>query len=302
MKSLPKLNRLLAKLISWQTLTPSKEGRRKGRGVEACQAGRGAGSPGNLPPVNYPDGVRARDIHSYGQSIPGHELSCGCKLLGWGGLGKSRHIYFLELVAATLALKTFIKDKRGVLVLLRLDNTTAVAYIRNHGGTLSRDTSLPDSRSVDVVPGKEHPHPSTTITRGAESHSRLGIKIHERSVGLEAGPTNLSENRRVLWPTRSGPICIQANQLVMSLLQLAARSICRSNRCLLPGLDIHEGVCQSSMEPDIPGPDKSTNAKGRYGSSSSGMESTTLVCSPFINVSGLDMPSFPEKQSQGHCH
>ena len=43
-----------------------------------------------------------------------------------------------KLPAATLALKTFVKDKMGVSVLLRIDNTTAVAYINNHGGTVSK--------------------------------------------------------------------------------------------------------------------------------------------------------------------
>ena len=57
----------------------------------------------------------------------------------WSIQEKSRHINCLELLAATLALKTFVKDKRGVSVLLKIDNTTAVAYINNHGGTVSRE-------------------------------------------------------------------------------------------------------------------------------------------------------------------
>ena len=43
------------------------------------------------------------------------------------------HINCLELIAA----KTFVKDVSGVLVLLQLDNATAVAYINNMGGTVS---------------------------------------------------------------------------------------------------------------------------------------------------------------------
>ena len=57
----------------------------------------------------------------------------------WSIQEKSRYINCLELLAATLALKTFVKDKRGVSVLLKIDNTTAVAYINNHGGTVSRE-------------------------------------------------------------------------------------------------------------------------------------------------------------------
>ena len=44
---------------------------------------------------------------------------------------RTRHINFLELISATLALKRFAKDKTGLSVLMRIDNTTVVAYINN---------------------------------------------------------------------------------------------------------------------------------------------------------------------------
>ena len=43
----------------------------------------------------------------------------------------------IELLAATLAVQTFLKHKTRLSVLLRLDNTSAVAYINNLGGTVS---------------------------------------------------------------------------------------------------------------------------------------------------------------------
>ena len=49
------------------------------------------------------------------------------------------HINCLELLAATLALKTFVKSRRGMSVLLKIDNTMAVAYINNQGGTVSKE-------------------------------------------------------------------------------------------------------------------------------------------------------------------
>ena len=53
------------------------------------------------------------------------------------------HINCLELLAATLTVKTFMKDVSGTSVLLQLDNATAVAYINNLGGTaLSQLTEL----------------------------------------------------------------------------------------------------------------------------------------------------------------
>ena len=45
----------------------------------------------------------------------------------WSPQEKSLHLHCLELLAATLATKTFAKDKTRVTILLRLDNTSAVA-------------------------------------------------------------------------------------------------------------------------------------------------------------------------------
>ena len=47
-----------------------------------------------------------------------------------------------------------------------------------------------------------------------------------------------------------GPICIQTNTPVSTLLQLVARSLCKSHRCLPAGLVGSEGIHQPTMEPD----------------------------------------------------
>ena len=47
------------------------------------------------------------------------------------------HTNCLELLTATLALKTFLKNQINKHVLFLLDNQTAVAYINNLGGTAS---------------------------------------------------------------------------------------------------------------------------------------------------------------------
>ena len=68
--------------------------------------------------------------------------SCGASAHGsWTGGPWSRertlHINCLELLAATLAVKTFLKGQINKRVLLLLDNQTAVAYVNNLGGTIS---------------------------------------------------------------------------------------------------------------------------------------------------------------------
>ena len=57
----------------------------------------------------------------------------------WSLQEKTRFINGLELIAATLALKTFVKNKTCLSVLLRIDNTTAVVYINNQGGTVPKE-------------------------------------------------------------------------------------------------------------------------------------------------------------------
>ena len=71
-------------------------------------------------------------------------------LEGWGGTDQVTeiggrwnckenkcHINSLELQAAFFCLKAFCKNKTRLHVLLKLDNTTAVAYINKKGGTIS---------------------------------------------------------------------------------------------------------------------------------------------------------------------
>ena len=52
------------------------------------------------------------------------------------------HINCQELLAATLALQTFAKGRSQIAVLLRLDKTTAVAYVNNMGGTVSKQMQM----------------------------------------------------------------------------------------------------------------------------------------------------------------
>ena len=55
----------------------------------------------------------------------------------WNCMENKCHINSLELQAAFLCLKAFCKNKTRLHVLLKLDNTTAVAYINKKGGTIS---------------------------------------------------------------------------------------------------------------------------------------------------------------------
>ena len=60
----------------------------------------------------------------------------------WSPQERSYHINCLELLAASLVVKTFMKGLTNKRVLLLLDNQTVVAYINNLGGTVSAQAML----------------------------------------------------------------------------------------------------------------------------------------------------------------
>ena len=60
----------------------------------------------------------------------------------WSREETDYHINCLELLAATLAVKTFLKDQVNKRILLLIDNRTAVAYINNLGGTVSAQATI----------------------------------------------------------------------------------------------------------------------------------------------------------------
>ena len=69
-------------------------------------------------------------------SLQGWGALCnGIQIRGpWSPYEQTHHINCLELLAVTLVIQTFTKGKSGIAVLLKMDNTTAVAYINRRGG------------------------------------------------------------------------------------------------------------------------------------------------------------------------
>ena len=152
-----------------------------------------------------------------------------------------------------------------------------------------------------MVSREEHPYPSTISARDNERCGRQGIEIHEGSIGLETGSINIFGDQRDLWSTGSGPVCIQTNQPVPSLLQLAARSICRGNRCLPAGLDKGERLCQPPMEFDTESADEGTVSWSRHNSSNPSVEDTALIPPPAVNASGLATPATRARHHNRVC-
>ncbi len=85
------------------------------------------------------------------QPTPDMVIETDASMLGWGAAHRdlttgglwsqeerSHHINHLELMGGAFALRTFAKSKRDVHVRLRMDNTSAIAYINHMGGTRSQ--------------------------------------------------------------------------------------------------------------------------------------------------------------------
>jgi ribonuclease HI len=68
--------------------------------------------------------------------------------MSWSGEEKERHINELEMLGAFNALRAFAGSMRNCTVELKLDNTTAVAYVNKEGGT--RSTAL-NNLALDVA-------------------------------------------------------------------------------------------------------------------------------------------------------
>jgi len=108
------------------------------------------GSPVHLPP---PDMIITTDASKKGWGSVHQSFQTNGR---WSQKESLQHINYLELKASFLALKTFFKGRSHVTVSLKLDNTTAIAYINNKGGTHSPPTYDSGLRDVGLVSGKRH--------------------------------------------------------------------------------------------------------------------------------------------------
>ena len=86
--------------------------------------------------------------------IPDITIETDSSLLGWGaptggmsteGLWSKKervhHINLLELAGRALTTRTFTKGRKNIHVLLKMDDTTTIAYINRMGGTRSQSLS-----------------------------------------------------------------------------------------------------------------------------------------------------------------
>ena len=217
----------------------------------------------------------------------------------WSQQKCSMDINYLELLAATLAVKTFAKAKTAMSILLRIDNTTAVAYINNLGGTASKELVIITrdlwmwclERDIHIA----EVHLPGVLNAVAHTESR---QMLDRTDWRLNPVIRIPENQQPFWAPGHGPVCIQTVHPVPTLLQLAARSLCIGNECISSGLDSHEVLRKSSMESGGPGSCTSAITTSSNGASSSCLEDRTwflmllnmLIDHPWFIIPSLRMP------------
>ena len=59
----------------------------------------------------------------------------------WTPLEKQKHINYLKLLAAFLALSSFLPNRRKLNIFLRIDNVTSITFLNRVGGTHSQELS-----------------------------------------------------------------------------------------------------------------------------------------------------------------
>ena len=85
-----------------------------------------------------PDLIIETDVSLLGLGAATEQMSTGGL---WSEKERTHHINLLEQAGGALATKTFTKGRKNTHVLLRMGNTTAIAYINRMGGTRSQTLS-----------------------------------------------------------------------------------------------------------------------------------------------------------------
>ena len=199
--------------------------------------------------------------------------------------GRSRrnnHINCLELLAATLAVKTFQNLSEGPK---KQERSTAPrqpdssSLCKQLGRYSLRPGQETRKRAVDVVPTEGHTSDSTTSTGERECDSRQRVENDEGSLRLDAQSGDLPPDPKALSLPRDRSVCNTTLPSTTPLLQLETRSPGRSNRCFSPGLGTSEGICQPPLEPHK----ESTNEGGVSRGGASNTNSPNMAVTAMVS-------------------
>ena len=206
------------------------------------------------------------------------------------------HINCLEALAAFHAVKCFVRDKKSITVLLRMDNTTAVMYLNKLGGTVSPklNTIVRElwlwCMNWDINLIAEHLPGVLNSIADQESwvmrdrsdwmlNPRIFNKIQQKwgqlEVDMFASRLTTQLKRFFSWRPDTEAEALDAPQSEL-------------------GQPTGKGLCQPFLEPNRQGAEQSTITSGHNGPSGSSMEEPAMVPHPTGHASRL--PSPPSSQ------
>ena len=207
----------------------------------------------------------------------------------WSPQEQTLHTNCLELLAASIAVRTFTKERSGITILLKIDNTTAVAYINRMGGTASPTLSQLTKNLRLWCMGRNILSQARHLPcRSIELHCRQGVEDLVRQIRMETQSNTVPENQHTSGTSLNRSVCQQAVNSAPEFCQLEARSTGNGSGCFHSGLGEHprEIICQSPMELGRQSPVSSSQPdSGGTGSSSTSLESTVVVSNvaPVVN-------------------
>ena len=141
----------------------------------------------------------------------------------WFKAESRMHINCLELLAATLAVKTFLEKQIQGVSTPQVGQYHGSGIHQQPGRNSLQGTGGHGKEPVDVVPVKEYPHHSPTSTGCPERNSRCGVSDYDRSVRLAAESCDIQQDHTPFRSHRDGFVRISSDGTVPSLFQLATR-------------------------------------------------------------------------------
>ena len=149
----------------------------------------------------------------------------------WSHRESLLHINVLELKAAFLATQSFLKYQANIVVKFRLDNTRAVSYINNQGGTCS---PILTSQTLELWNWcLRH-----NILLKAEY--LLGVQNVQCIQWLERLENTIGDYRTFSQGQGDRPLCLPIDQSTATLCQLAPGSPRLHNRRVYSGLEYQQ--------------------------------------------------------------
>ncbi|XP_071573676.1 uncharacterized protein [Temnothorax nylanderi] len=127
----------------------------------------------------------------------------------WNEEERDQHINYLELLAAWFGLKCFAKELRDCDVLLRIDNTTAIAYINKRGGVrFPNYIASKDNVEADIESRRLEPETEFALAQSA--FCQIVSKFGNPEIDIFATRTNTKCKKYISWKKDPGSIEIDA--------------------------------------------------------------------------------------------